>query len=146
MPLRDPSDPSKGRDHTMHGGHDLEIVKSAVELRGARDGDGWVVEVENVGAGHNFPTDERSRAADVFWRPLGDTGPWRHLHRFRNPYRYEGIPDTELPYGETQRIALDEGGAVEVALFYKLTPYWQAPEAPDPEREARLVHRIELAP
>lgn len=150
MPWRDPNDPASGRDHTMHGGHDIDLVRSAVELRGAREGDTWVVEVENVGAGHNYPTDERSRASDVFWRPLGpDAGPWRHAHRFRNPYRYEGLDELELPAGEAVRIPLtdaDAEGAVEVALFYKLTPYWLDPEAPDPEREASLVHRIELQP
>jgi hypothetical protein len=50
---------------------------------------------------------------------------------------------------ETRAIPLDaEGaaGAVEVALFYKLSPYYEDPERPDPEREARLVQRIELVP
>jgi nitrate/TMAO reductase-like tetraheme cytochrome c subunit len=155
MPPRD-GDPRKGSDHRMHGGHDLELVRSAVELRGAREGGRWVVEVENVGAGHNFPTDERSRAADLFWRPIagGAEGAapaaWRHLYRFRSPYRYEvGIEDTELPAGETVRVPIDgeeAAGAVEVALFYKLSPYWKDPEHPDPEREAALVHRLRLEP
>lgn len=154
MPYRD-GDPNRGRSHVCIGGHDLELVRSAVELRGHRSGEGWAVEVENVGAGHHFPTDERSRAADVFWRPLpegAEAGPgaWRHLYRFRSPYRYEtDVPTTLLPYGETQRLSLteeDARGAVEVALFYKLTPYYEDPAAPDPEREARLVQRVVLRP
>lgn len=151
MPHRG-GDPSAGRDHTMHGGHDLALVRSAVELRGSRDGATWRIEVENVGAGHNYPTDERSRASDLFWRPLGESGPasWRHLFRFRNPYRHEvGLVDTELPAGETQRLGIDDPAAaagVEVALFFKLSPYWEDPEHPDPEREAELVHRLELLP
>lgn len=152
MPHRG-GDPSGGRDHTMHGGHDLALVRTAVELRGRRAGQGWEVEVENVGAGHNYPTDERSRASDLFWRPLaegGEPGPWRHLYRFRNPYRHEvGLLDTELPAGETKQVSIDEpeaGGGVEVALFYKTTPYWEDPDHPDPEREAELVHRLELVP
>jgi len=153
MPYRD-GDPGRGRDHRCLGGHDLDTVKSAVALRGRRDGDRWVVEVENVGAGHSFPTDERSRAADLFWRPLAgageEPGPWQQFYRFRSPYRHEvGIVDNLLLVHETRAIPLeDEGarGAVEVALFYKLSPYYEDPERPDPEREARLVHRVELVP
>lgn len=153
MPPRTGTD-AKGRDHTMHGGHDLELVKRAVELRGKREGERWVVEVENVGAGHSFPTDERARAGDVFWRPLAPAGTtpsaWRFAYRFRSPYRHEvDIVDTLLPAHAVQRIPLEgdgAGGAIEVALFYKLKPYWNDPTAPDPERESRLVHRIELRP
>jgi hypothetical protein len=136
----------------MHGGHDIELLRAAVALRGERDGAGWSIEVENVGAGHNYPTDERSRASDLFWRPLGTTGvdDWRHLYRFRNPYRYEvGEVDTELPAGETKRLVLDDPAAAEgaeVVLFYKLSPYYEDPERPDPEREARVVRRLELKP
>ncbi len=148
MPYRD-GDPANGRDHTMHGGHSVEMLRAAVELRGAREDGVWVVEVENVGAGHNYPTDERSRASDVFWRPAGETT-WRHLYRFRNPYRHEvGLEDTELPAHATQRLPVDDPGArgaIEVALFYKLSPYWADPENPDPDSEATLVHRIELEP
>lgn len=149
MPWRD-GDPSRGRSHVMHGGHDPALLRAAVELRGTRTDGGWTIEVENVGAGHNYPTDERSRASDLFWRPLGSSGPWRHLFRFRNPYRFEvGLPDTELPSGavHTSSISDPEAAAgVEVALFYKLTPLWADPEHPDPEREATLVHRLELRP
>jgi hypothetical protein len=138
----------------MHGGHDIELVRTAVELRARRDGARVLVAVENVGAGHHFPTDERSRAADVFWRPLapeGDETPaWRWLYRFRSPYRDEtGVTDTLLAAGETREVELADAaaaGALEVALFYKLTPYWQDPARPDPEREARLVQRVAVAP
>jgi hypothetical protein len=153
MPFRN-GDPNQGRDHRCLGGHDEALVRSAVELRAAREEGRWIVVVENVGAGHSFPTDERSRAADLFWRPLAAAGeapgPWRHAHRFRSPYRYEvDVQDTLLLVHEARRIPLEDGaarGAVEVALFYKLTPYYEDPERPDPEREARLVHRLELRP
>jgi hypothetical protein len=148
MPYRD-GDPSKGRDHTMHGGHDVELVRRAVVLRATRTDGKVTVEVENVGAGHNYPTDERSRASDLFWRPKGEPT-WRHLHRFRNPYRFEvDLPNTELPAGATLAKTIDDpaaAGAIEVALFYKLSPYWKDPNAPDPEHEAFLVHRAELTP
>jgi hypothetical protein len=150
MPFRD-GDPNKGRDHTMHGGHDIELVRSAVTLSARRDGTRVVVAVANVAAGHHFPTDERSRAADVFWRPLESGGEteWRWAYRFRSPYRDElGVADTLLPAHETREIVVEDApdGPVEVALFYKLTPYWDDPERPDPEREARLVHRTVIEP
>lgn len=155
MPFRG-GDAAKGRDHTMHGGHDIELVRKAVALRGRREGTGWIVEIENVGAGHHFPTDERSRAADVFWRPMSaaaaseNPGTWRHLYRFRSPYRHEvDLADTLLAAHATKSLSVeapDGSGAIEVALFYKLTPYWQDPAKPDPEVEAKLVQRIELKP
>lgn len=146
MPYRD-GDPARGRDHTMHGGHSLAVLRAAVDLRARREGGGVVVEVENVGAGHDFPTDERLRAADVFWRPRG-TPAWRFLYRFRSPYRYEtDVVETVLPAHASVRIPLDDpdaAGPLEVALFYKLTPYWSDPQRPDPEREAREVVRVEV--
>ncbi len=153
MPYRD-GDPDKGRDHRMLGGNDVSMLRRAVELRGRRAGDAFVVEVENVGAGHSFPTDERSRAADVFWRPLAangeERGPWRHLWRFRSPYRDEvELEDTLLVVDTTWTGAIplaEADGPVEVALFYKRSPYWLEREHPDPDREATLVHRIELEP
>lgn len=152
MPHRG-GDPANGRDHTMHGGHDIALVRRAVEFRVAREQGAVVVEVENVGAGHNYPTDERSRASDLYWRTLGPgetKGRWNHLHRFRNPYRHEvDLVNTELPAGETRRLAIpaeEAAGEIEVALFYKLSPYYADPANPDPEREASLVHSKRLAP
>jgi nitrate/TMAO reductase-like tetraheme cytochrome c subunit len=153
MPFRD-GDPNLGRDHTSHGAHDVERLRRAVELRGVREEGRWTIEVENVGAGHSFPTDERSRAADLFWRPLVTEGAekpaWKRFYRFRSPYRYEvGIVDNLLEAGENRRIPLEaEGseGKLEVALFYKLTPYFTDPENPDPDTEAILVHTVELVP
>ena len=148
--MRKHADGSPGRDHTMLGGHDLELVKSAVDFRGRKDGEHWQVEVENVGAGHHFPTAERARAADVFWRPLdGAPHPWQQVYRFRSPYHHENLPDTLLPAHETRAIPIPGASAsapIEVALFYSLKPYWADPEHPDPEKEARLVKRLELKP
>ncbi len=153
MPYRN-GDPNQGRDHTFPGAHDLSMLKRAVVMRAGREaGTAWV-EVENVGAGHAFPTDERSRSADLFWRPSAPEGaepePWRHLHRIRDPYRTEtDIPSTLLHAGELRRLTIDDPdakGAIDVALFYKLTPYWENLNAPDPDREAILVHRSRVEP
>ena len=149
-----------GSDHRSPGGRSLELLQSAVELRGAREGEVWVVELENVGAAHSFPTDERSRAADLFWRPLAAEGaepePWRHLYRFRDPYRHEvDVLPTLLHAHQKHVLRLDPAehgpdasGAVEVALFYKRSPYFSNPERPDPEAEidAVLVHDLVLRP
>lgn len=150
MPYRN-GDPALGRDHRCLGGHDIDMVKSAVTIRGVREGDQWVIEVENVGAGHSFPTDERSRAADLFWRPAGGTArDWKQFYRFRSPYRWEvDIVDNLLEVHETRRLPIeDEGarGAIEVAIFYKRSPYYSSVENPDPEAEAHLLQLIELTP
>jgi nitrate/TMAO reductase-like tetraheme cytochrome c subunit len=152
MPLRD-GDPNRGRDHRCLGGHDIDLVRSAVDFRARREGSALVVEVENIGAGHSFPTDERSRASDVFWRPRAAPGetpePWRHLYRFRSPYRHEvDLEDTWLPAHATWTGRVEDPGAgpLEVAIYYKLTPYWLNPEQPDPDSEAQLMHRVEVGP
>jgi len=78
----------QGFDHSFKAAHDLESLQKAVRLTGE-----WreapVVRLFNFGAAHNFPTDERSRAADVQvrWRTAGEWGEWEHLWRFRDPYR-----------------------------------------------------------
>lgn len=153
MPFRN-GDPNQGRDHGMHGGHRIDVVRQAVTLAAERRAGIVVARVENVGAGHHFPTDERSRAADVFWRPIpadgSAAGPWRWAYRFRSPYRHEvELVDTLLPAHATKEVEIADAeatGRIEVALFYKLSPYWTRPEAPDPETEATLVHRVVVEP
>ncbi len=152
MPYRN-GDPAQGRVHAMHGGHDLELVRRAVTLKVVRVAGVPTVEIENTGAGHNFPTDERSRASDVFWRPIrtdGAANPWRALYRFRNPYRYEvELPNTELAAGQKVTLPIvdaEASGPIEVALFYKLSPYYAVTAHPDPDSEALLVHSARLAP
>ena len=161
MPIVE-SENGRHRSHRFPGGDVLAMVQSAVELTGEPVDGQWVVTLANVRGGHSFPTDERSRAADVFWRPLAaegaQPGPWRHLHRMRSPYRDEvDIEDTLLLADEARRIPVTtatEGAGepvaadqpIEVALFYKRTPYWSDPENPDPDGEAQRVHRIVLEP
>ena len=76
----------------------------------------------------------------------------------RSPYRDEvDVPDTLLGPDEvrTRPVTEESEGAgapvaatraIEVALFYKRSPYWKDPAAPDPDNEATLVHRVELRP
>lgn len=155
MPFRD-GDPNRGRSHRMLGGHDLPLLQSAVSLTAHREADKVVVMIENHGAAHAYPTDERSRASDLWWRPQGEQD-WRHLHRIRDPYRYEtDIPSTLLMPGERRRIELvdtDASGALEVLLVYKLTPYYRDPETgaaqftsevTDPLSDSREVHRVQV--
>jgi hypothetical protein len=48
---------------------------------------------------------------------------------------------------ETRAVTIvdpDTAGAIEVALVYKRKPYWEDAERPAPEREAYLLHALEL--
>lgn len=157
MPFRD-GDPNRGRHHGMPGGHDLELVASAVTLTAQRDVNGVGVRVSNVAAAHSYPTDERSRASDLWWRPLAESGeelPWRHLHRIRDPYRWEvDVPSTLLMPAEERELRIDgpdAGGPLEVLLVYKLTPFYRDPatgaphtlgEVTDPLSDSQEVHRV----
>ena len=148
----------------MPGGHYIEMVRSAVELNGVRGEDGIArVTLENT-SGHAYPTDERSRASDVWWRSLpddeaGEPGPWRHLHRIRDPYRHEkDLASTLLHWGETRTLDVegeDAQGRVEVVLVYKRTPYYRNAETglamhladvEDPFQDSDLVHRVTIEP
>lgn len=164
MPYRVSGVPESGRVHVMPGGHYIEMVRSAVEMTAERDADG-VPQVTLINkSGHAYPTDERSRASDLWWRiaPTDDSaeaGPWQHRHRIRDPYRREtGIESTLLHYGEVRTLAIpDEGArvAIEVMLVYKRTPYYRAPETglamalervTDPLEDAEIVHQLILEP
>ncbi len=161
MPFRD-QDPNRGRHHGMMGGHDLGLVASAVTLGAQRVHDGVEVKIHNVGAGHAYPTDERSRASDLWWRPApsteaGDDPPWRHLHRIRDPYRWEvDVPSTLLMPAEERALLITDPaarGALEILLVYKLTPFYRDPangeakllsDVSDPLSDSQEVHRVRV--
>jgi hypothetical protein len=141
-----------GHDHAFRASHDLEALQSAVQLRGGWDGDGPWAELENSGAGHNFPTDERSRAADlqVRWQTAAATAAapakwseWQHIYRFRDPYRDEtDLTNTQLPSGQVHRAALEPpAGAFggEVRLLYRTNPFQS-------DEEASELYRVALQP
>lgn len=142
MPLAWREGGRRGMDHSFKASHDLEALQSATTMTsGWTDGEAWVA-LTNDAAGHNFPTDERSRAADlqVRWREAdGHWGSWQHIHRFRDPYRDEtDLTNTQLPSGETQRFVLtapdasDEG---EVRLLYRTNPFLEDDLASELDRQ-----------
>ena len=166
MPYRDGT-PEGGRVHVMPGGHYIDMVRSAVVLTGARGEDGIArVTLQNT-SGHAYPTDERSRASDLWWRMLpaeegSEPGPWRHLHRIRDPYRHEkDLASTLLHWGEARTLTVEDEkgevaqGRVEVVLVYKRTPYYRNAETglamhladvEDPFQDSDLVHRVTIEP
>jgi nitrate/TMAO reductase-like tetraheme cytochrome c subunit len=127
-----------GRKHVFHGCHDEATLKSAGKFTVTTDGAELVLQLENVGAGHNFPTEERHRAVDMMYRFVaadGTAGEWQRAWRFRMPYRDEMEPinpgnepgeNTQLPAGKKKaiRVPIDRGAvAAETRLWYRLTPF-----------------------
>ncbi|HET6201338.1 MAG TPA: multiheme c-type cytochrome [Planctomycetota bacterium] len=160
-----------GADHRSPASHDPDRIRKAVTVAVRREGALLRIAVKNTGAGHHFPTDERSRAADLIARVLGPDGAVRsvrRLDRYRNPYRDQvgasaGLPyreesplletrpeSTLLPYGveRSYEFPVPEGsGTIEILLTYKTIPYPEDPEAiladekSFAEKKAFLVHR-----
>ena len=153
--------------------HDSVMARTAVTVTGERADDGACeVTIANIAGGRSYPTDERSRASDIWWRPMpadadalaesgvaADGGAWRHLHRIRDPYRHEkDLVSTLLHYGQSRTLRIEDAdaeGGVEVALVYKRSPYYRDPatglakhleEVTDPFEDAELVHRLTLEP
>lgn len=172
MPYRDGT-PEGGRLHTMPGGHYINMVRTAVTFEGGVNAEGQPsVTVANVGGGHSYPTDERSRASDIWWRtvPKGaelggdgvatEGGEWQHLHRIRDPYRHEtDMVSTLLHFGDSRTLAIEDeaaqNGPVEVVLVYKRTPYYRDKETglameldavSNPFDDSELVHRVVVDP
>ncbi len=118
-----------GRSHVYPGAHDAAMLKRAGRFELTRDGDHVVLALTNVGAGHNFPTEERHRAVDLevrFVQPDGSAGSWQRAHRCRQPYRDEPGEDTQLPAGQTvtARVPIPAGAVrAEARLWYRLTPF-----------------------
>lgn len=128
MPETVRKDGKRGRGHVYPGAHDVEMLRKAGDFR-MRVEDGKVVlELENVYAGHNFPTEERHRAVDIDVRFTTASGPgaWKRVYRFRQPYRDEPGENTQLPAGATHRseVPIEEGAVrVESRLWYRLNPF-----------------------
>jgi nitrate/TMAO reductase-like tetraheme cytochrome c subunit len=126
-----------GRSHVWRGCHDVDTLKKAGRFEVERKDGEIVMTLTNVGAGHNFPTEERHRAVDMVYRFVTEDGPgeWQRAWRFRMPYRDESTPinpgnepgeNTQLPAGKSHssRVPIAVGArAVEVRLWYRLTPF-----------------------
>ena len=147
MPEVTRKDGRKGRSHVMPGGHDLTTLRAAASFTAERLDNTVVLRLTNDGAGHNYPTEERSRALDFVVRFLdadgapilaenaeGEPKEWRHVYRFRNPYRDEPLPNTQLPSGESheERIPAPPGTRVAQArLVYRRNPFLVAFDDPE---------------
>lgn len=122
---------SLGRSHNFHGGHDRSTLLTAVTMEVGVENGEIICRIVNVGAGHNFPSEERSRAADVMVRfdepdTAADAATWEQAHRFRLPYRNEPLPDTSLPAHGIERITIAAPAAAtaaELRFWYRRTPY-----------------------
>ncbi|MBK8975714.1 MAG: hypothetical protein IPM29_07295 [Planctomycetes bacterium] len=117
-----------GRAHVFPGAHDIASLRAAGRFDVGVEGGELVLALENVGAGHNFPTEERHRAVDMMYRFVpasGEPGDWQLAFRFRQPYRDEPGENTQLPSGERheERIAVPaDVVAVQARLWYRLMP------------------------
>lgn len=144
-----------GRRHVYEGAHDEATLRKAGEFTVARAGDEIVMALKNVGAGHNFPTEERHRAVDIVYRFVTPAGAaaWQRAWRFRQPYRDEAEPinpgnasaeNTQLPAGATKEVRVKipaDATAVEARLWYRLTPF-----VGDDDKKSTLLEerRVEL--
>ena len=123
-----------GSSHAFRASHDLESLQKAVTVDAAFAEGTLHISVSNFGAAHSFPTDERSRAADVQVKWLG-TGEelWQDLYRFRDPYRDEThLQKTLLPAGETwtaTETPPSQATGAEVRLLYKTQPFMSDDDA-----------------
>jgi hypothetical protein len=165
-----------GASHASPASHDLAELKKAVSVTAEIKDRKLLVAVKNVGAGHHFPTDERSRAADLFVRLLDQEGALveiKKLDRYRNPYRdevgaSEGLPfreehalrltrpeSTLLPYGVERKYEYEIPAGkriVELWLTYKTIPYpidvkeILADEASFQNGKTKIIYKQEFRP
>lgn len=119
-----------GRGHGYPGCHDLAMLKTAGAFTVDKTAAGALeLALENTGAGHNFPTEERHRAVDMMVRFVdgdGTASEWQRVYRFRQPYRDETGPDTQLPAGRrhVETVPIPVGAVrAEARLWYRLTPF-----------------------
>ena len=119
----------RGRSHLWRGAHDATTLRSAGVFTVERRGEDLLLRLQNRGAGHNFPTEERHRAVDLLVRFVdrsGKAGEWTRAFRCRQPYRDEPGEDTQLPSGATREVTVPiPAGSVraEARLWYRLTPF-----------------------
>lgn len=135
-----------GFSHAYPGCHDKAMLEKAGKFTVEVKGDELVMSLENVGAGHSFPTEERHRAVDILYRfhMEGSTeSKWARAWRFRMPYRDEPGEDTQLPAHQkkTVRVKIPENATRATArLWYRLTPF-----CGDQDPESTLLFEREVS-
>jgi len=134
----------KGRNHGFPAAHNAEALQKAVTLSAHQTSEGQTqIAIANTGCAHNFPTDERSRAADIQVRwQTGDTwGAWQRVHRMRDPYRDEvSLTNTQLQAGETRIFAVERPANAttgQARLLYRTQPFL-------PDADSFEIARISL--
>ena len=144
MPVAWRSGGHRGRNHSFQASHHTPSLQQAVSLSAEVSDRMLAVSLTNSGAAHNFPTDERSRAADLQTRwqnAAGNWSKWSRLHRFRDPYRDETeLVNTSLPAGATWSGTLSIeslADAVEVRLLYRTNPFQS-------DDQAAVVHLVQI--
>lgn len=125
-----------GSDHAMQGAHDTETLRRAVSLSGSWQDGRLVVQVANVGVGHNVPSGRRSRSLEL----VVDLPDRQERFRFRNPFRGEGGENTQLPSGATRRLswpAARGSGTARVRLLFQFRPS-------QPDAAGVLLHDLQV--
>ncbi len=117
--------------HDFSGAHDPEAVRKAVRLR-VRWGSPIEIDLENLGAGHHFPTTATPRAV-LRVRQLGSEGPLKETERSWAVGRtvevragkWHEVADTRVPAGETRtwRYAVERAeGASRLEISLHMFP------------------------
>jgi len=129
MPLVSKGDGRKRRSHRWPGGHNIFLISKAVELNASVASKKMVVGIRNVGAGHNIPTELRHRT--MILRITVKSG-WfsreTYEYIFRNPYKGENKPNTQLKFNEKRTFTVplpSSNGEANIQLVYKLMPQGQ---------------------
>ncbi|MFN0009241.1 MAG: HEAT repeat domain-containing protein [Planctomycetota bacterium] len=117
------------RTHLFPASRSESQVARAYVYDARIEGNVVVVEIENKGAGHNFPTELKQRSVEslVVVRDLEGREVARSRMVFRDPYKrpygLELPVNTQIPGGETREHRVPIGtssGTVECELFFKL--------------------------
>lgn len=134
-----------GRGHVFPGAHDSRWLRRAVTFEARFEEGALRLRLANSGAGHAFPTEERSRAADVvvrFVKTDGAVTDWALVRRFRLYYLSEGGRDDTLPADEewTATVAAPaDAVAAQARLWYRLMPY-----AKDGDRYSSMLFELRV--
>jgi D-alanyl-D-alanine dipeptidase len=115
-----------GGDHAMHGAHDVELLRRAidvaVDVAPSADGRAVTFALTSTGVGHRFPTGDLFRHLTLEVREAGGEGAWRTVDRVGRSFetRMDSVTfaahkietaNTTLVPGEPRLVTVDAGGA-----------------------------------